>query len=216
MMDAYEDQEREQLLVHLGVEAARAGRLINSLLRIARLDQHEPLPLRSVDPRALVRDEIGRAARSRPHVSWGAEFVPSLPLRIECNPDALAEAVANLLDNAGRYARTAVKVGVRPVEDMVEFNVQDDGPGLPLGKVDAAFQRFVTLEPGTGTGLGLPIAQGIAEAHGGTLFYDAGSFVLRIPATTLELCPDDENGAAVPQQANPAFSPALKALIDDP
>ena len=43
------------------------------------------------------------------------------------------------------------------------------------------FQRFATLDERSGTGLGLPIARGVAEAHGGSVFYDGNSFVLRIP-----------------------------------
>ena len=56
-----------------------------------------------------------------------------------------------------------------------------DGPGLPTERVATAFGRFVSLDGHGGTGLGLPTAQGIAGAHGGTLEYRDGSFVLRLP-----------------------------------
>jgi signal transduction histidine kinase len=200
LIDVDDEREREQLLVQLSVEATRAGRLIASLLRVERLDQHEPLPLRPVDLRALVCDEIDRAARRYPQVAWDVHISPTLAPRLQCSPDALAEAIANLLDNAGRFARARVSIHLGAEGQTTELVVSDDGPGLPLGKVDVAFERFVTLDgTGTGTGLGLPIAQGIAEAHGGALIYEAGAFRMRIPTPATRVHEEPENAARRPR-----------------
>jgi len=175
--------ERDELLIRLGTETARAGRLVNSLLRVARLDQHEPLPRRTTDLLRLVNDEVERARRTRSAIVWTCQDEVD-GVQLDCNPEALAEAIANLLDNAGRHARSRVTVRARRYPDFVEITVHDDGPGLPEDKIQAAFQRFVSMDGDGGTGLGLPITQGIAEAHGGTLVYESGSFTIRIPQTT--------------------------------
>jgi two-component system, OmpR family, sensor kinase len=62
----------------------------------------------------------------------------------------------------------------------VEIAVIDDGSGLPSGSVAPAFERFVSLDGHGGSGLGLPIARGIAEAHEGTLSYEDGAFVISL------------------------------------
>ena len=157
--------------------------MVRSLLRVARLDQNEPLPLRTADLCRLGREETARSASAWSHLTWSCDAPPS-PILATCNEGALSEAVANLLDNARRHARARVVMTVRNPGDRAEIVVSDDGPGLPPGAVTAAFERFVTLDGG-GTGLGLPIARGIAEAHGGTLEYEGGSFVLRIPTCTV-------------------------------
>jgi signal transduction histidine kinase len=174
------DPEQEQLLVNLSREAARAGRQIGSLLRVARLDQHEPVPFRGVEVVDVVRAEVARAAAAAPALAWDVE--PEVPgICARCNRDAISEALANLLDNARRHARARVVVAVRVVDDHLEIVVGDDGAGLPPGQADLAFQRFVSLDGQGGNGLGLPIARGIAEAHGGTLDYRGGAFVISVP-----------------------------------
>jgi signal transduction histidine kinase len=178
MVGSYTEADRERLLMSLGSETARASRLVNSLLRIARLDQHEPLPLRAADLNVLVRDELDRAARLRPSLAWGLTAGDPRLTSYVCNPDALAEAVANLLDNAGRHAASHIQVVVRSAGDDAEIVVRDDGPGLPAGKVDVAFERFISLDGRGGSGLGLPIARGIAEAHGGSLEYADRAFTM--------------------------------------
>jgi signal transduction histidine kinase len=181
MMDAPFTPAQEDLLMSLGAETARASRLVNSLLRIARLDQHEVLPLREADLECIVRMELDRAMRGRPTLAWSSRTTGTTARPVRCNPDALAEALGNLLDNAGRHARSQVEVVVALEPDAARIEVRDDGPGLPPGKSDAAFERFVSLDGSGGSGLGLPIARGIVEAHGGDLFYDGHAFVVQLP-----------------------------------
>jgi signal transduction histidine kinase len=196
--------EQEHLLVNLGREASRAGRQLSSLLRMARLDQHEEVPVRPVQLDALVRAELERAASARPGLTWELHRTAD-DSRAECNPDAIGEAVANLLDNAGRHARTRVDATVSRADGAVEIAVRDDGPGLPAGAASAAFGRFVSLDHRGGTGLGLPIARAIAEAHRGTLDYERGAFVLRLPGRP--------PGA---RQARPEGTPTAKAYATAP
>jgi signal transduction histidine kinase len=90
--------------------------------------------------------------------------------------DGLDRLLVNLLDNAVRYADSRVTVVVRSDGEWAELTVTDDGPGIPAGDLERAFDRFARLdcarsrdedEPG-GTGLGLAIVRATAQAHGGT------------------------------------------------
>jgi signal transduction histidine kinase len=174
------DPARDELLMRLGAENARAARLLHGLLRVARLDQHEPLAFRPTDLAPLVQSEVGRAERNR-NLTWTTSLGLPADATIDCDPDALGEALANLFDNAVRHADNEITIDVRNADDLIEICVRDDGPGLLAAAIHGAFERFVTMDGYGGSGLGLPIARGIAEAHGGTLTYEAGAFVLRIP-----------------------------------
>ena len=176
------DVETAQLLLAgLCQQAARASQLVGSLLRMARLDQHEPLPFARVDLVALAERAVRDLATLTPGLMWRVQSPDADELLATCNAHSIAEAVSNLLDNARRHATTTVSVVIRDGGNTAEVNVTDDGPGLPAGTASLAFERFVTLDGQGGTGLGLPIARAIAEAHEGRLDYDTGTFVLRIP-----------------------------------
>ncbi|HZX25618.1 MAG TPA: ATP-binding protein [Telluria sp.] len=88
-------------------------------------------------------------------------------------PLALKRAIGNLLDNALHYGQRA-EIGVRRIPGWVEIAVRDHGPGVPEDAVATLFEPYVRLAHGrtsndSGLGLGLGIARGIAEAHGGQL-----------------------------------------------
>jgi signal transduction histidine kinase len=176
-----DDPAREELLIRLGAEAARMGRLLHGLLRLARLDEAEGLIFRLTDLEGLVRCEARRAGRARPSIVWSTRFDMSDDTLVDCDPDAIAEAIANLFDNGVRHARSEITVVVRADSELVELWVSDDGPGLPAGDAERAFERFVILDGHGGSGLGLPIARGIVEAHKGTLTYVDRSFRVLLP-----------------------------------
>ena len=88
-------------------------------------------------------------------------------------PQALKRCIGNLVENAVKYGRSA-RVLVVDSDDRLEIRVQDMGPGLPPDKLEKVFEPFYRVEDSRsratgGTGLGLTIARGIAEAHGGRL-----------------------------------------------
>ncbi len=174
---------QEPLLMNLATESARAGRLVASLLRMARLDQgiQDGDGRRSVDIARLCRYEAervrGQAPRLRVDILAGAD-VPSV---ITANPDAIRDALANLLDNARRHAVSSIQIHVVANDRHVEVAVNDDGPGLPPGAEEHAFERFVSLDSHGGAGLGLSIARGLAASQGGSLTYRSGRFVLTLP-----------------------------------
>jgi signal transduction histidine kinase len=178
-----EPASREELLIGITVEAGRMGRLVTSLLRIARLDQGDALAVAEADVAEILTTEIDRVRRGAPdlEIAW---LQSGAPQRLCCDGAALSEMVGNLLDNARRHAARRIAVEVTYDEGLLRIEVADDGPGLPAGQEDRAFERFVSLDGRGGTGLGLPIARALAEAHGGSLAYRDGRFSISIPVAS--------------------------------
>lgn len=90
--------------------------------------------------------------------------------------DRLVQIFHNLIGNAVSFSPPGGKlwVSARLDGDLVEILVEDEGPGLPEGKLEAIFDRFYSERPsdekfGTHSGLGLSISKQIVEAHGGTI-----------------------------------------------
>ena len=172
---------RDRLLTTLVRETGRARRLLAALLRIARLDQGDPPARSSVDIAALCRAEVERAEPFAPHVrfEFQAQNAPTAPLDVDA--ESIREAVSNLLDNARRHAARTIVVKVEAVTDTLRIEVADDGPGVRPDERELIFERFVSLDDRGGSGLGLPIARGVARAHGGDLVYTGTAFVLTVP-----------------------------------
>jgi two-component system OmpR family sensor kinase len=95
--------------------------------------------------------------------------------------EAIQEALANLLDNAARHAKSRVEVSISVSGHDVQIEVTDDGPGLPKGSEQRAFERFVSMDGKGGAGMGLPIARALVEGEGGQLGLVRGGFVMRLP-----------------------------------
>jgi signal transduction histidine kinase len=173
--------QQERLLANISGEAERTGRLLGSLLRMARLDQGELYPSQPNDVFALCQAEIDRL---RPFAgAVRLRLVASKPPdgAVLISAEATRDALGNLLDNARRHALTTITVSVQATHDTVEVSVEDDGPGLPQGLADQAFERFVSLDGQGGSGLGLPIARAMIEAQEGRLSYEQQRFVIRLP-----------------------------------
>lgn len=102
------------------------------------------------------------------------ELTLSGPATVECSLDGptVRRALSNLVDNAVRYAPSgsAVEVDVTLSDTEAVVVVTDHGPGIAADDQEHIFERFWRGRPDThGTGLGLPIAKQVAEAHGGDL-----------------------------------------------
>lgn len=173
---------RDQLMASLVREVARADRLLTSLLTLARLDAGSPPIVAPVDLRGLCRDEADRCRSMAPHLEVEVVEGPRPGPRAAVDEHAVRDVVANLLDNARRHAASRIEVAVATDgADHAEVRVSDDGPGVPDADVERVFHRFTSLDGRGGSGLGLPIGRAIAQSHGGSLTYEAGSFVLRLP-----------------------------------
>jgi signal transduction histidine kinase len=100
-------------------------------------------------------------------------------VHVEASRTQLRRAVGNLLDNAGRHARTTVRVAVHQRDGRARVLVDDDGPGIAEADRERAFERFTRLDDhrarataGSGAGLGLSLVRRIAQRHGGTATID--------------------------------------------
>lgn len=186
----------EVLAVHVVRQADRAARLVDDMLTMARLDRGIALDRRPTDLVPWLRAEVDRLELRLPGVTLRTELpVGTVPAVVD--PDRLAQVLGNLVDNAARATggTGTVRLTVGTDHDEARIVVEDDGPGIPAEDRERVFERLVRLGESRdvrsgGAGLGLPIARGIAVAHGGTLVHGDGGtlggarFVLRLPRTT--------------------------------
>lgn len=103
-------------------------------------------------------------------------FANDIPadLEVACDPDDLKEILANVVDNAGKWARSEVRIAARRVDDHAEFVVEDDGPGVPEAKRAAVFNLGERLdERPSGSGLGLTIVRDLVALYDGTVVLGA-------------------------------------------
>lgn len=173
---------RDRLLGNLVRETGRSARLLTNLLTVARLDDGDDRrPRHPVDVAALCRSEAERTQDLAPHLAVRCE-VRDDRVMVAGDAESLREALANLLDNARRHATTAIDLRVEADAERVRVVVGDDGPGLASDRAEQAFERFASLDGRGGSGLGLPIARGVARAHGGDVHHDPDhGFVLELP-----------------------------------
>lgn len=181
-------QQREQLSVTVIREARRASRLADDLLTMARIDSGLELRRVPVDLRGLA-DRVADVARLA-HPSARVEVDGSAGV-VDADPDRVTQVLTNLVDNALAATRSHGHVTLTLARNPggATVDVADDGPGVPPTDAERVFERLVRLDPSRssgGSGLGLSIARGIAEAHGGALALvpsEAGArFRLSLPA----------------------------------
>ena len=98
------------------------------------------------------------------------------PLRIGGLEGRLGQVFRNIIANAITFSRPGgtISLRARRLKDALEVVIEDEGPGLPEGKLEAVFDRFYSERPasekfGTHSGLGLSISKQIIEAHGGEI-----------------------------------------------
>jgi two-component system osmolarity sensor histidine kinase EnvZ len=159
MMPAGGEASRD--IVEMTADVEEMERMISGYLAFARgegTEQAQP-----TDLCVLLAEVAARARRAGAEISLDAPGELVLSLRA----DAVRRAVTNLVDNARRHA-AHIRLAAVPVGTQVQVLVDDDGPGIPPDRREAAFRPFATNQSG-GTGLGLAIARDIVRAHGGDI-----------------------------------------------
>jgi len=113
-------------------------------------------------------------AMERLHLARGLRFsvAPYPALSVACDPQDLSEILANLLDNAAKWANTEVRVSVRSISSSrVQVVIEDDGAGLPPEAWDVVFDMGKRLdEQAPGSGLGLAIVRDLVSLYGGKIY----------------------------------------------
>ena len=168
---SWDDAAQHRFLDLIGLESARMGRLVGDLLDSSALDSGVLTLQNDWCELDLV---IEAAAACVPGGLDAVEIVVDPAVGpIWGDHDRLEQVFVNLLENAARHGDgpAGIRVDVRPGErEMVEVRVADRGPGIPADLVDAVFLpqvRGATMA--SGAGLGLAIARGIVETHGGSI-----------------------------------------------
>jgi signal transduction histidine kinase len=165
------DERSRRIFASIASEGARMRTLIDNLVLLARMEGED---VRPTEPFPLVPliDEIVDARRV---LAPGVRF--DLDLAVDAtvigNREEIHEAVANVVDNAIKYAPgSPIRIAARAADNSVEIRVADEGPGIPPDDRGAIFDRFYrgTMRGDVeGSGLGLPIAKRAVERAGGTL-----------------------------------------------
>ena len=190
------DTELQSLLAMLDRNCERLARLVDDLLDVSRLTQNTihlhaqvvdiaSVVARAVDASRLVLDAHGHNLQV---------VLPDEPIELTGDCVRLVQVLAELLDNAARYtpAGGEIRVAVKPHGHHVEIRVRDTGIGMAPELVAKVFDLFTRGErpierSAGGLGVGLALARGLVELHGGQLEahsagLDQGSeFLMRLP-----------------------------------
>ena len=191
--------DHEQAAEVIVSEAERLERLVSDLLDLARLEAREfTLEHRLVDV-GLAAEEVC-AGFARRAADQGVELrvegpgeASSGPVTAWCDPGRLAQVIANLVQNALKFAGSLVEVAYRDGKDLVIITVADDGTGISEEDRPHLFERLYvarqTPQPKeAGSGLGLAIVAELTAAMGGRVGVDARQptgtqFTVELPAT---------------------------------
>nr|WP_302898061.1 ATP-binding protein [Sphingomonas morindae] len=180
-------------------DVLRLDRLITDVAEISRLDGElsraafEPVDLGPLIE-AILQAREARGQNGDVRIAFARPLVDSAV--VMGDPARLARMITNLVDNAVSFSPPGglVEVSAVDVDGRVRIAIEDEGPGVPPGKRDAIFRRFHSDRPDSEagdrhSGLGLAIAQAIAEGHGGTIGVRdradgraGGLFVATLPA----------------------------------
>lgn len=183
--------ERESALLDAKAETERLSRLVSDMLHLARNDSFQTDTYTTLDFAQVVRSSIEESrALANDH---------TLSLNISAaghvlgHADRLKQLMVLLIDNACKYTPAAgrIEVSTSNLGDQLELRVRDSGVGIAESELERVFERFYRAKSARGndldgTGLGLPIARAIVEAHGGRIWIESelgvGSCVIvRLP-----------------------------------
>jgi two-component system sensor histidine kinase BaeS len=184
-------------------EARRLERLVADLLDLARIDARQfSLARRPIDAAETVRTAVDafRPAATELGITMAVDGPDVLPA--DTDPDRLAQIIANLLENALKYATANIVVELAPYgTGDLDLRVRDDGPGIDPTDLPQVFDRLYVSRtvPGrsVGTGIGLAIVRELSAAMGGQAWVDpadavggGATFVVRLPILRAALSPE--------------------------
>ncbi|WP_111413392.1 ATP-binding protein [Billgrantia lactosivorans] len=153
--------------------------LIDEILTYARLDSGilngAELERTQVDCRAIAERVIETLAPLHAHLRLA--LAPGDEVEVQADPRYLQRALQNLVANACRHAQSRVLVRITLESRLVRLDIEDDGPGVPVGERQAIFKPFARLDDSRtrrsgGYGLGLSIVQKVMAWHGGSVVVD--------------------------------------------
>jgi signal transduction histidine kinase len=189
-------ETKERARITILSETQRLTRLVQDLFDATRLAAGRfEVRLTNCDLAAIVREQVDLAG--------GMSDLHTIRLELEegvfaarCDRDRIAQVLSNVLTNSTKYTPGGtVRVQLRADAVRAVIRVIDEGPGIPPDRLEAIFEphvRLVGTEAGSknGSGLGLYIARGIVEAHGGQIWADNAEGGGAVFVISLPLAPD--------------------------
>jgi two-component system sensor histidine kinase KdpD len=182
---ALDAEGRREMLDVIDEETDRLNRFVEGLVEMARIEAGE-IHLRR--RWGSIEEIVGAALERAAPLTRGHEVLAridgGLPA-VRVDARAVTEVVYTLVDNAAKYSPAGTRIEVRAGDagdGRVRLSVEDEGPGIPPELRGRVFDKFFrAMRDGdsrsgrpTGTGMGLAIARGIAEAHGGRIWVEDG------------------------------------------
>ena len=174
----HDPAQQRQLMEIIVEDVQRLDRLLSDISNASRLDAElsraELEPVDVAQMLVMLSKLSSAAATGQPRVE--VEFLDDGELKVNAIGDRLMQVFHNLIDNAMSFSPPdgVIQVKASRTGRFVEVAIEDEGPGVPEGKLIEVFDRFYTERPrgekfGTHSGLGLSISKQIIEAHGGTI-----------------------------------------------
>lgn len=193
-LDARETDEKQRVLIERIRSAARGlTRMVDDLLDLSLLEANRlKLERRWVDPRTLVQETLERLA----HVTNGTRIethsAPNVP-EVCADTMRIGQVLGNLISNAMKYGDPSrpIEISIDHRGAFVEIAVTNEGHGIAAEELPKIFGRFMrsdaTRAKAPGLGVGLYIAKGLVEAHGGKMWVESTpgkrtTFHLTLPA----------------------------------
>jgi len=189
-------------------QTAQMARLLDDLLDVSRIGRGKITLRRArVELGRLIRDTL---QTSMPLIEAGrhqvALDVPEAPLWVDADPLRITQVLANLINNAAKYTPPGgtIEIGLREDDGRARITVCDNGVGLEPAMIERVFDPFVQVSSAShmaqgGLGIGLSLAKGLVELHGGSIAAtSAGAgqgalFTVRLPlGAAQEALPGDE------------------------
>ncbi len=206
---APDDERSRRIFSTIAIEGTRMRTLIDNLVLLARLEGEDVRPAEPFDLTALIENDI--IGTRREIVAQRFDLAIEVDATIIGNRGDLYEALANIVDNATKYAPgSPIAIRVSAHASGVEIRISDSGPGILPGERDAIFDRFFRgsrrgdIE---GSGLGLAIAKRAVERAGGNLALvesatNGTSFAIRLRADGITPRSLERQQAFTPRSAN--------------
>lgn len=170
------EEDRLRFIETIEANTRRMQRIVDDLLDLSRYESGNWSPnIVSNDLAGVVSDVFTSVHRAAEAKGLSLEFqAPAEARRVDSDPTALRQVLANLVENAVRHtARGGITViGEAAVQGGTTISVSDTGSGISPEHLGRIFERFYRVDPGRsrgegGTGLGLAIVRHLVDAHGG-------------------------------------------------
>lgn len=171
LLQTADEHQQAELSQQLDSYLKEIDELVRSLLRYSRLQHDESeISLSMVPISELAEIAVDKVSGIYPTITFN--IIGKAATSIHCDVQLLIIALANILRNAGRFARSSCIVDWTETDEHLLMTIEDDGAGLPPGKAQQIFEPFTRLDPSRtrdsgGHGLGLAIVQAIVHRHEG-------------------------------------------------